>query len=139
MTRILTQPVTSKGRRVDYPQVSTAVFNLRPGCTWTLEGEELYENIKWDESNEQDIPTKEEVEAEIERIKVDSAMQWLKIERDKRLIATDWWAVSDRTMTPEQIAYRQALRDITHHAQPIIDPSDPTMITNVDWPVEPEA
>jgi len=33
--------------------------------------------------------------------------------RDELLAETDWWAVSDRTMTAEEIAYRQALRDIT--------------------------
>ena len=34
-------------------------------------------------------------------------------ERDSLIAATDWWATSDRTMTAEQTAYRQALRDIT--------------------------
>lgn len=37
----------------------------------------------------------------------------LRAARDQRLAATDWWAVADRTMTPEQVIYRQALRDIT--------------------------
>lgn len=33
--------------------------------------------------------------------------------RNAFLFETDWWMVSDQTPTPEQIAYRQALRDIT--------------------------
>lgn len=33
--------------------------------------------------------------------------------RNAKLKETDWWAVGDRTMTQEQIDYRQALRDIT--------------------------
>ena len=33
--------------------------------------------------------------------------------RNQKLTETDWWAVGDRTMTQEQINYRQALRDIT--------------------------
>lgn len=50
-------------------------------------------------------------------------------ERDNFLSKTDTWALSDRTMTAEQAAYRQALRDITGQA------GFPTDIT---WPTKPE-
>ena len=36
----------------------------------------------------------------------------LREERNRLLAETDWWASSDLTMTAEQIAYRQALRDL---------------------------
>ena len=49
--------------------------------------------------------------------------------RDVLLSKTDWWATSDRTMTAEQTAYRQALRDITDQV------GFPTDIT---WPTKPE-
>ena len=52
-----------------------------------------------------------------------------RIVRDKLLAATDVWALSDRTMTAEQTAYRQALRDITDQS------GFPTDIT---WPTKPE-
>jgi len=52
-----------------------------------------------------------------------------RIVRDKLLATTDVWALSDRTMTAEQMAYRQALRDITDQA------GFPTDIT---WPTKPE-
>ena len=52
-----------------------------------------------------------------------------RIVRDKLLATTDVWALSDRTMTAEQTAYRQALRDITDQA------GFPTDIT---WPTKPE-
>ena len=51
--------------------------------------------------------------------------------RDKRnrlLIETDWWAVSDRSMTTAQTKYRQDLRDLPANTS---DPSDPT------WPTKP--
>ena len=51
-------------------------------------------------------------------------------ERDRFLSETDWWALSDRTMTAEQTAYRQALRDITSQAG---------FPTNITWPQEPSA
>jgi hypothetical protein len=50
--------------------------------------------------------------------------------RDAKLAETDWWASSDLTMTSEQTAYRQALRDITSHANwPHLDAAD--------WPTKP--
>ena len=52
----------------------------------------------------------------------------LREERDRRLAETDWWAVADRTMTAEQTAYRQALRDITNTYSSLDD---------VVWPVKP--
>jgi len=55
-------------------------------------------------------------------------MKALRAERDRLIAATDWWASSDLTMTAEQSAYRQALRDITDSA---------TSLDDVVWPVNP--
>ena len=55
-------------------------------------------------------------------------MKELRAERDRRLAETDWWASSDLTMTAEQTAYRQALRDITTSA---------TSLDDVVWPTKP--
>ena len=55
-------------------------------------------------------------------------MKELRAERDRKLAATDWWAVADRTMTAEQTAYRQALRDITNSY---------TSLDDVVWPTKP--
>ena len=51
-----------------------------------------------------------------------------RIVRGTLLSSTDWWATSDRTMTAEQTAYRQALRDITGQAG---------FPTNITWPIKP--
>ncbi len=53
----------------------------------------------------------------------------LRILRNQKLSATDWWASSDRTMTVEQKEYRQALRDVTKNATSVSDavfPNKPT-------------
>ena len=55
-------------------------------------------------------------------------MKQLRAERDRKLAATDWWAVADRTMTAEQTAYRQTLRDITNSY---------TSLDDVVWPTKP--
>ena len=53
----------------------------------------------------------------------------VRAERDSKLAATDWMALSDNTLTAEWAAYRQALRDI---------PEQPGFPHNVEWPVKPE-
>ena len=55
-------------------------------------------------------------------------LRQLRAERDRLLAETDWWAVADRTASAEQLAYRQALRDITNSY---------TSLEDVVWPVKP--
>jgi len=55
-------------------------------------------------------------------------MKLLRAERDRRIAETDWWASSDLTMTAEQTAYRQALRDV---------PENYTSLDDVVWPTKP--
>ena len=50
-------------------------------------------------------------------------------QRDNLIAETDVWALSDRTMSDAQTAYRQALRDVTGQA------GFPETIT---WPTKPE-
>ena len=53
-----------------------------------------------------------------------------RAERDRRIAETDWHALSDVTMSAEMAAYRQALRDITTHANwPHLE--------EADWPIKP--
>lgn len=74
--------------------------------------------------------TKAEQEAEYQD-KLDSqAARENREKRDTLLSRTDWWATSDRTMTQAQTDYRQALRDITTHA------NFPNLV-DADWPTKP--
>jgi len=52
----------------------------------------------------------------------------LRFWRDELLKETDWWVLPDRTATDEQLAYRQALRDITDTYSSLDD---------VVWPTKP--
>lgn len=60
---------------------------------------------------------------------VAAVIEATRAKRDALLLFTDRWALSDRTMTQDQIDYRQALRDITDHA------NWPNLLDS-DWPVE---
>jgi hypothetical protein len=59
-----------------------------------------------------------------------SVEEYQRILRNQQLAETDWWAVSDRTMTQAEIDYRQALRDITSLE------SWPNLRLE-DWPTKP--
>lgn len=51
-------------------------------------------------------------------------------QRAKLLSETDWMALSDNTLSPAWATYRQALRDITTHA-------NFPHLQEADWPVKP--
>jgi hypothetical protein len=69
-----------------------------------------------------------QVKAKYDELVAAEPMRLLRAERNQRLANTDWWASSDLTMTAEQTAYRQALRDITDTY---------TSLDDVVWPEEP--
>jgi transglutaminase-like putative cysteine protease len=53
----------------------------------------------------------------------------VRAERDRKLAATDWMALSDVTLSAEMATYRQALRDIT---------SQEGFPHSVVWPTKPQ-
>ena len=69
-----------------------------------------------------------EVSAKKAELVAAEPLRLLREERNRRLAETDWWANSDLTMTAEQTAYRQALRDITDTY---------TSLEDVVWPTKP--
>ena len=81
-------------------------------------------------SDDAELGTKAEQEAAYQQDLDDSAAERNRKQRDLLIAETDWWASSDLTMTAEQTAYRQALRDITTHANwPHLE--------DADWPTKP--
>ena len=68
------------------------------------------------------------VKAKYDELVAAEPMTLLRKERNRRIAATDWWALSDLTMTAAQTTYRQALRDITTSA---------TSLDDVTWPEKP--
>lgn len=77
-----------------------------------------------------DEGTKEEQETAYQTKLNNIAAESNRDQRNILLTETDWWAVSDRTMTSAQTTYRQALRDITSH-------SNWPHLSEEDWPTKP--
>ena len=69
-----------------------------------------------------------QVSAKKDELVAAEPMRLLREERDRKLAETDWWAMSDRTMTDAQTTYRQALRDV---------PANYTSLDDVVWPTKP--
>lgn len=68
------------------------------------------------------------VSAKLAELNAGEPLKLLRQERNRRIAETDWWASSDLTMTADQTAYRQALRDIT---------ATYTSLDDVVWPTKP--
>lgn len=115
--------------------VSKALVALAPGAEWAMNADD-YNQLQWF-SEDIPKPTILEVEAKIDELKAAEPMRLLRKERDRLLKETDWWAVSDRTMTDEQSSYRQTLRDLPTTATPVLDPTTKLGISGVTWPTKP--
>lgn len=75
--------------------------------------------------------TKAEQETEYQAMVDADAAAAVRSRRDGLLAETDFYALSDVTMTDAMTTYRQALRDITAHS------NFPHNLTDDDWPEKP--
>ena len=81
-------------------------------------------------SDDAELGTKAEQEAAYQALLDSDAAEGNRSERDRLIAETDWHALSDVTMSAEMTTYRQALRDITSHANwPHLE--------EADWPTKP--
>jgi hypothetical protein len=100
-----------------------ALALLRPNARWTFRDDTL----EWLDT-EQTAPTEAEITAKVAELEAAEPLNELRRVRNEKLAETDWWALSDLTMTAAQTTYRQALRDITDNA---------TSLDDVTWPTKP--
>ena len=114
--------------------ITSALIALKPGAQWTLSGFD-YSGLTWLDSS-QTQPTETEVNSKISSLDSAEAMRLLRIERDARIVKTDWRASSDLTLVDAWKTYRQALRDITTQT-PKLGSDYQLDLTSVTWPTEP--
>ena len=99
-----------------------AIFALHPSVV-NITGDIAYDAngnvVAW---NADAVATKE---TELENA---YKLEQLRTERNRRLVETDHYGLSDQTMTSDMSTYRQALRDITKSA---------TSLDDVTWPEKP--
>tara|TARA_X000001036_G_scaffold435115_1_gene475729 strand:+ start:634 stop:996 length:363 start_codon:yes stop_codon:yes gene_type:complete len=115
--------------------IAAALQALKPGAEWTLRGD-TYSGLEWQDSS-QTKPTETEVNSKIASLDSAEAMRLLRVERDARIVQTDWRASSDVTLADAWKTYRQALRDLPASATPKLGSDYELDLTSVTWPTEP--
>ena len=67
--------------------------------------------------------------ADISGVQAERDLFALRKERNRLIAETDWWGMSDHTMTQAETDYRQTLRDITDNY---------SSLETVVWPTKPQ-
>ena len=123
-----------------YPFLPDAIYALEPNAHFRINGNFTFENLTWEPHVDKSIiPTEQAIAQKANELEAAYPMVLLREERDKKLAETDWWAMSDRTMTTEQTNYRQALRDIPANvdAGTLTAPTIENGRLVFDWPEKP--
>ena len=115
--------------------ISHAITELYSSAKYVLKGFD-YSGLEW--YDEKPKPSEEELQEKIVELEAAEPMRLLRLERNRRLVETDWRMVEDYPMTNklDWKTYRQALRDLPATAEPQLDENG--MLTNVTWPEVPE-
>ena len=112
--------------------IGTALARLSPNAEFVLRGDPTndveFAAMFEPHNAEARALTFEAGQAKLVELVAAEPMRVLRMERDARLSETDWWVLPDRTASAEQLAYRQALRDLPANTP---DPSNPA------WPAKP--
>jgi len=115
------------------PAATTTAYqtSVRDGVEQNANGDWVEKYVARDMfADDPELGTKAEQEAAYQQNLDDEEATRQRNKRDRLIAETDWWASSDLTMTAEQTAYRQALRDITSHDNwPYLEAAD--------WPTKP--
>ena len=74
---------------------------------------------------------RDQEEADWEAGAFDRAMSNLRQDRNRKLAETDFYALSDVTMSEDMTTYRQNLRDLTNGLSTVED------VNNITWPTKP--
>ena len=115
--------------------ITRALLEIAPGAEFMCV-DNNYNQLTW-LSPDIPKPTKAQVDAKIAELVAAEPMRLLRIERDRLIAETDWWVLPDRTPTDEQLAYRQALRDLPDNSTPVLDSTTRLGISGVTWPTKP--
>ena len=91
--------------------------------------------VEWYET-ELEQPSESDINGKITGLRNAEPMRFLREERNRRIVETDWWVLPDRNTSQEQLDYRQALRDLPATSEPRLD--EQGNLVNVTWPTKPE-
>ena len=106
-----------------------ALFSLYENPKFTVINGKLF---SWED--ERPRPSEEQIQAKIAELDAAEPMRVLRLERNRRLSAVDWWtsrALDGIALTEAQKSYRQQLRDLPKMITPD-DSSEPLPAPTID-------
>tara|TARA_B100000965_G_scaffold187470_1_gene156452 strand:- start:16359 stop:16718 length:360 start_codon:yes stop_codon:yes gene_type:complete len=115
--------------------IEHAIRALHPDAQFTMVDDDITE---WHSSGITQ-PNRKDLNAKVTELQNAEPHRLLRIERNRRLQATDWRASSDLTISNDWKSYRQALRDLPALSTPKLDSNDNLDLTSVEWPSEPSS
>lgn len=121
---------------LDYFQL---IQDLRPESIFSIDGND-YSTLVWSTDNTSSKPTESEILSKNTELINEIAYDHLRIERNRLLIESDRYSLSDYphandTIKNQWLSYRQQLRDITSQT-PTIN-LETGEISNITWPTPP--
>lgn len=105
--------------------IARAINRLVPNAAFGISDGNLSTLVWYDERPQ---PSVEDIQTQVDALLAAEPLRLLREERNRRISETDWWVLPDLTPTDDQLAYRQALRDITNIY---------TSLDDVVWPTNP--
>ena len=127
-------------RRLDRPRLSDAIKLLTDEKWSHYEGDDP-STIGW--VNPENAPSIEQINAKFQELNAAEPMRLLRVERNSKLIETDWTQYRDVSLSNDSDwqTYRQSLRDLPENFSPIIDiiteDGYPIVKEQTDWPEKP--
>ena len=116
---------------------STVLSKHYPGKSWKMEDASDYDTLEWyDETSK---PSKDDLDTKLIELTNAEPYRLLRIERNRRLQATDWRASSDLTISGDWKAHRQDLRDLPAQQTPKLLSNGQLDPTSISWPPEPSS
>jgi len=91
--------------------IDKAILKINPTAEFSVHGGNI-NTIEW--LNGTTPISKADIEAQFPAVELDNAMKNLRNKRNNLLAETDFYALSDVTMSAEMTTYRQELRDLTN-------------------------
>lgn len=91
--------------------IARAILKINPNATFTVNGNDVNQ-ITW--LDDTTPISQSDIEAQLSAVELDMALDSLRAKRNELLADTDYFALSDLTMSDDMKTYRQDLRDLTN-------------------------
>ena len=108
--------------------IEQAILKINSNAQFSVENDDI-DKITW--LNGTTPISKADIQAQFTAVEFDWAMKTLREKRDNLLAETDFYSLSDVTMSDNMKTYRQNLRDITNGVTTVDE------VNAVSWPTKP--